>query len=362
MNIFNVHVHIFTHHAVPVNFLPLGLTKILQIRWLARGVSALLRMTAWFLDKDKLKRYARYVEAGNFGSESRVMENLMRFYPEDTVFAVLAMDMAYMGAGKIKQEYQKQLDELASLSRRYPQKVLPFCCVDPRRPGIVDQAIQLVTTGGFAGIKLYPALGYFPYDEQLYPLYSFAQKNQVPITVHASRGVVYYQGKNLASLLVKSRVPVPAALYKKKEDIGQIFSHPLQWRLLLAEFPKLKINFAHFGGEKDWHQKIFRPQPTPFDSWDQNWLDQILDLMREYPNVYADISYTLYKQEFQSLLKVLLQDQQLRTKILFGSDYYMVFFDAQEKAFSLDLRAYLGEELYFQIAHENPKLFLEKRV
>jgi hypothetical protein len=46
-------------------------------------------------------------------------------------------------------------------------------------------------------------------------------------------------------------------------------------------------------------------------------------------------------------------------KVLFGSDYYMVESEKySEKRLSIDLRAELGEDKFWQIANVNPKKYL----
>ena len=58
-------------------------------------------------------------------------------------------------------------------------------------------------------------------------------------------------------------------------------------------------------------------------------------------------------------VKVLLADLRLREHVLFGSDYYMVEReDLTKKEVSIMLRSRLGEDLYFQIAHHNPRRYL----
>ena len=160
---------------------------------------------------------------------------------------------------------------------------------------------------------------------------------------------------------------------------------------LLNQYPKLKISFAHFGGNEDWDDYLQNPlsleEKAKYDkivteiksllnhdspneqeqkqlkekieaAFSMNWLYLILQILKEYENVYADISYTLNDEKYFSFLKVLLQDTQLKQKILFGSDYYMVQTETSEKRFSVDLRGYLGEDDYRQIAETNPKAFL----
>ncbi len=83
-------------------------------------------------------------------------------------------------------------------------------------------------------------------------------------------------------------------------------------------------------------------------------------MVKEHPNLYTDISYTIfYFQEFVPALKVFLTDPVVRTRVLFGSDYYMADIEQDnERILSINLRAALGEECFWQIANANPKRYL----
>ena len=118
----------------------------------------------------------------------------------------------------------------------------------------------------------------------------------------------------------------------------------------------MKICLAHFGGEGEWNKYLAT-------SWDKSmekcWFSVILDLMKDHANVYADISGTIHDTGLHPLLKVILQDQAIRPKVLYGSDFYMMELSLPERAFSINLRAYLSEEDYKQIAETNPQVFLK---
>ncbi|MCB0618653.1 MAG: hypothetical protein KDC43_03210, partial [Saprospiraceae bacterium] len=47
-----------------------------------------------------------------------------------------------------------------------------------------------------------------------------------------------------------------------------------------------------------------------------------------------------------------------REKILLGSDFYMLQKDYRERRFGIDLRGYLSDDDYWQIAEVNPRRFL----
>jgi len=48
----------------------------------------------------------------------------------------------------------------------------------------------------------------------------------------------------------------------------------------------------------------------------------------------------------------------IRPNILFGSDFYTVRRETSERAYSVNLRSFLGESDYGQIAGTNPREFL----
>ena len=72
--------------------------------------------------------------------------------------------------------------------------------------------------------------------------------------------------------------------------------------------------------------------------------------------VYTDISFTLNNRDYFSLLKVLMFNEKLSRKILFGSDYYMVETETDERRFGIDLRAYLGNDYFNMIALDAQKI------
>lgn len=50
----------------------------------------------------------------------------------------------------------------------------------------------------------------------------------------------------------------------------------------------------------------------------ENWLNIILSLVKKYPSLYTDISYTLCDPHFTNYLKVRLQDEKLKPKYCSG--------------------------------------------
>jgi uncharacterized protein len=64
-------------------------------------------------------------------------------------------------------------------------------------------------------------------------------------------------------------------------------------------------------------------------------------------------------EEYVHLLKVLLTDARVRSRVLFGSDFYVVEeARLEERRLALRVRSILGEELFWTIAEENPRRYL----
>ncbi|WP_019502254.1 amidohydrolase family protein [Pseudanabaena sp. PCC 6802] len=407
MIIHNCHTHIFTFEAVPEYFVPFGLVRFFAKYKFFRPIARLLNRLNPFSTDDLFDRYAAFISTGALDTQEKIFNQIQKFYPGGSRFVVLSMDMTRMDAGESEQSFEQQLTELAQLkqNQKYSELILPFICLDPRRDGVVELGLDYLEKQNFAGIKLYAPLGYYPYDSRLNPVYRYAEDKRIPIITHTSPAGVYYRGgdKKLKSYLQDFKfdgIDVEEIVEELKRNkrrngndrqkICSFFAHPVQYLYLLKQYPRLKIDFAHFGGNEDWDDYIENPlshdDRKKYDeivreirdllnndsrteqeqeelkqkikqAFGLNWLYLILQMLKAYDNVYADISYTLNDEKYFSFLKVLLQDPQLRPKILFGSDYYMVQMATSEKKFSLDLRGYLGEVDYQQIAEINPKAF-----
>lgn len=341
--LYNCHIHTFTAEHVPDNFLPLG--ALLRWRPLAAAVTRLLRRIDPWDSRDLVERYAQFLSVSEAGSQGAILEQVQRQYPAGTRFVVLPMDMAYMGAGPVPVALDDQMTELLRLAARQAGSVIPFCAVDPRRPGVVEKAKGWLAAGA-RGVKLYPNLGYYPHDPVLMQLYETLEAQGVPVLAHCSPGGIRHR-----------RLSAAAAAE---------FAHPRHYEAVLKRFPQLRVCLAHFGGSDEWERHL-RAEVEPAGD-ERAWVKWIADLIRsgQYPGLYTDISYTVFAPgsarwpfDYFDYLKVLLTDARLRERVLFGSDFYMVTLERMtEKEASLALRSRLGEELFGLIAHHNPRRFL----
>lgn len=350
--IINNHTHIFASEDVPNGFLPLGLCKLLRHQWANKLFSGLLSYIIPFSDKDIFDRYKKFIATGNLG-QKKIFEEISQYYPADTLFTCLTMDMEYMGAGKVPRPYEKQLFELFQLKNIY-RNIVPFIHIDPRREGAYNLFVKAIEEYKFKGLKVYCNLGYLPYDERMLPIYEYCQKLNIPVIAHGSPyNPVHYRGskEELKKIIEKGEVKFDFR-GKNKKDFCAMLNHPKQWEIVLNKYPKLKVCLAHWGSESEWVRYL------DHNDKDDNWFCMVTDMLRKYGNLYTDISFTAENRNIWSYLSVLLEDEQLKGKILFGSDAYMSEVACNERQFCINLRAFLREEKWRQISEINTKKFL----
>ena len=354
-HIVNCHTHLFTLNHVPVRFVTgqrlLAPTQAGRRR-LAR---MLLKLNPWSDDR-KLDRLSVFLQHGNYSTQGEIFEHLSMFYPVSARFAVHAIDFEFMGAGRAPVGYLAQLEELALLKKKFSKKIYPFICADPRRPNLFPLVRHYIEKKGFAGIKLYPSMGFFPFDERLYPVYEYAQEHQIPLMTHcSSSGPVY--GRDIPPKRERIHPKTGAAMgYKSKRRFADHYAAPDNYLYVFDDFPLLKLCFAHFGGDTQCLKYYKSNDPSEINN---NWFVKVSEMLRRYPNTYADISYSAADFDLLALFNALLQSSATKRKVLFGSDFYMSSIERNERWFSMNVLMHLGSERYMQIAHDNALRYLE---
>jgi predicted TIM-barrel fold metal-dependent hydrolase len=172
---------------------------------------------------------------------------------------------------------------------------------------------------GFAGVKVYPPVGFLPLDNAgrgallhgagqsglgasldlcLRAFYSYCEAQQVPVMTHAADSSGYQPG------------------------YGQL-ADPSGWEAVLQEFPNLRLCLGHFGhldglGEDDTLAAC------------SAWMRRCAVLMQRYPNVYADMSSSPLafragsRERYMALLgDVFARFPRTRLRVAYGSDFWL---------------------------------------
>lgn len=360
LQIVNCHVHTFTHRHTPDRFLPWPVNALARLP----VVRSLLYWLARVFDPRRETALGRYVEIIRVSydrDQAAVFAEVRGFYPEGTRFVVLPMDMTMMNAGACEESIAVQHEQLVELRDANPDIVIPFAAVDPRHPDIVETTIRLIEDHGFRGLKLYPPTGYHPDDPRIRELYTYAEANDLPVLTHCSRPAsVQYRGKPTTEMQIDPTTG--AQLNLDTKDLLTFFTDPDAYVPILERHPNLRICLAHFGGAGDWRRYIEKPWDFAPPSPETSWLAKIADMLRleRYPGLWTDIAYTLFADDdYVYLLKVLLEDERILKRVLFGSDFYVVdSAKLEERSRSVRIRAILGEDVFKRIAYDNPLAFL----
>jgi len=178
------------------------------------------------------------------------------------------------GEGDLSIEEQNKLT--CDLANKYPDRIVPFCSVDPRRDYALDLIDKCVNEWGAKGFKVYNA-GFYPNDEICYPIYERAAKLNMPIMFHIG---------------VLDQPPMDYST-----------CHPHDLEPVLKEFPNVRFCAPHFG------------YPN---------MRELISLGRKYTNLYTDMSGThlglkFGYEDFAKIMRAFI-DSFGPDRVMFGTD------------------------------------------
>lgn len=155
---------------------------------------------------------------------------------------IFTFDSGLATSAEPKVSIEDQNRMVAAAARRFPDRLIPFFAVDPRRPNGLQMFERGVREEKMRGLKLYPPTGFFPQDTVCYPYYRKCVEYGIPVLFHSAS----------AMAPLKARFARPICI----DDVA-------------ADFPDLSIIVAHAGGM---------------------WWEEGLGVASSKPNVYLDLS------------------------------------------------------------------------
>lgn len=165
--------------------------------------------------------------------------------------------------------------DVAQYVKQDPARLIGFLSLDPTQPGWEDEMRYGHQELGMRGIKLLPMYaGFFPQDTALDPLWNYAERNNLPVLLHAGTTFV-------------SKGPIETTLPRNIDVVAR-------------RFPDVRIVMAHLA--------------HPYEG-------ECVAVIRKHPHVYADLSALHYRpwQLFHSLM--LVHEYGVWEKVLFGTDF-----------------------------------------
>jgi predicted TIM-barrel fold metal-dependent hydrolase len=186
-------------------------------------------------------------------------------------------DEAGMGRRRLGNE------EVLAAARANPDVLIPFASVDPHRGKLAVREARELIDAGVNGFKFHPnTQAFFPNDRDHYQLYD--------VIAEASLVALFHSG----TTGIGAGMPGGGGVRLK-------YSNPMYVDDVAADFPELDIILAH----------------PSFP-----WQDEALAVAVHKPNVYIDLSGWSPKYFPENLIRY--TNTQLKTKMLFGSDYPMI--------------------------------------
>jgi uncharacterized protein len=424
----NVHTHVFNSPCAPDRFLmilPVGIVRrfpgliknMIDSRKGRSVIHGLYNLFQWNDSKrSEVDKYTSFLDVGTESSQLEIFQRtfeVARRYDTHARIVGLTMNMDFMDSQPSKNQisFTTQLEQIKDIKRYYPANFFPFLGIDPRHKsgsGMVDFIRPYFETGVtdpatgkvypfFAGLKLYPALGFFPFDQRLDELYRYAEEHEIPVMTHCTRVGSQYIGAQIEGLIPMDPPMIPvtqsdeiprvkkaiadriSTYYEKgwiknsnlgKNDLAcDLFGHPDNYIPLLIKYPKLKICLAHMGGSNEIIQsndgdlaEIRKVDPI-------DWFTLIKTMMGVYPNMYTDISYTLSDfgdksgKVFQNVSAFLGQtdswSRPFSERVLFGTDFFMTEQEKREPILYADTQKNLSP-WFDLLARSNPQKFLKQ--
>ena len=250
-----------------------------------------------------------------------IMQLMFNTFSEVELFVPAIVDMDLWLSDHAETSVPNQIRLYEKLVRISQGRIMPLAPFDPWRQVEAERAgtdtplewlQDAVLHRGFAGVKLYPTMGfraegnaelrprwfYRPLDSALEELYEWCQQERVPVLAHANASWGSQRGF--------------------EERAG-----PEYWRRALERFPDLRISFGHFGGDNDLLSRGMESR-----CWD------FANLMQEYPNAFADIGFhdigfpstpDCDVEKYFALMRELAAEFPAAIDhIMYGSDWHMI--------------------------------------
>ncbi|MFC1943340.1 amidohydrolase family protein [Chloroflexota bacterium] len=246
-----------------------------------------------FLAQGYWDSWVRLASALSGRPEEKIRERLPEFWDDNGEMLISDMDNAGIdysvisvidyGLAKGVGEASHSILEInrlyATIAQKYPDRLIAFAGVDARRDNALEILKTAVNDFGMKGVKLLPPTGFYPNDKQLcYPIYEFANDNNLPVLVHTG--------------------PEAAPLYSK-------YGYPIFLDEVANDFPDLNIIMGHAGF---------------------CWWPEAVSIASNKANIYLDLSgwqpraRRLSIEEFYKPLRTMINNIG-SARILFGSDW-----------------------------------------
>ncbi|MEI6125030.1 MAG: amidohydrolase family protein [Pseudomonadota bacterium] len=164
------------------------------------------------------------------GSDDPLAESLLAEMDEAGIDQSVMLPVDFgLALGEPEVSIREVNRNMAQLAQKYPDRLIAFAGVDPRRKDALELFCDCIEAWGMKGLKLHPCAGFYPNQTEVYALLEKASQWNIPVIIHSG------------SMMVPLRSKYSQAVYF--DDLG-------------VDFPDLPIIAAHAGGSFGYPQML----------------------------------------------------------------------------------------------------------
>jgi predicted TIM-barrel fold metal-dependent hydrolase len=316
-------------------------------------VSSFMTLKSSNLTKATPAGYARFIYL-MLQKRTSIANVLISDYPEGDLFISHMMDMDRAYAGRSRTPFERQQQDMGTITRVFDGRLAHFTAFDPFRDADAMKTIEAGLAAGAIGVKFYPASGYR------------AAHNEIPPPPSGPDGATRrwksrYENRSADQLDATMRKffeemevrEIPVFTHCTSQGFQAVGGYgwnasPEYWAAVLAEFPKLRLCFGHAGGHQFWFSRPGAEQnETPPEGkvdFQRAWCfgQQVVELCLRYKNVYCEVAYLedLLTPDGAKRLSQRLERElprpstadaeagapwQLGDKLMYGTDWHMLY-------------------------------------
>jgi len=314
-----------------------------MLRWILKQYSIIKNHIKWFIF---MRNNEEDIYSGIKEDEKNVTLFVHHMMDVDHFFNKKTDNLIF----KSRYDFElQQLPYMQSLNSNH-DKLIGFVAFNPARSNYQEIIKDAINNKGFKGVKFYPPMGYKAFDDENYSdqidwLFSYCEAERIPIMTHCNNAGF--------------------ESYPKKSGI---YSNPKYWEQALENYPKLFLCLGHGGGSEGWfsdvqntdklianeisRDDIYDDSNLQKKNWNNSYAALVFKLCVKYNNVYCDFSYIddmiNSKGQFdnekkkilrQRLLNLLQSEKSFEMKIMYGSDWHMLFREGKNKVY---LKSYIN--------------------
>jgi hypothetical protein len=325
----------------------------------------LKRMLNWIIDNIKgLENYLKWFVFMTDSEETIYKHITERDESKVEIFLHLMMDVDHFfnentADLKYKSHFDFEEDQINNIQKLNSNhdNLIGFIAFNQARKNCMEIIKKAIEEKGFKGVKFYPPLGYKAdgdenYSAEIEALLDYCSNKRIPLFTHCNN-----QGFEA---------------WPNDRHSGYN-SNPKYWEKALKKHPTLILCFGHAGGTEGWFcpnketDKVLAASIMASDikdetelqeeNWNNSYAALVYKLCVTSDNVYCDASYLdeminadgsfepNSKKNFKDrLVKLFTAEPRFKSKIMYGSDWHMLFQEGKNNVYLTSYLELFAEE------------------